>query len=68
MKGVVNLAGYIKQGDELTSAFVILENGQSPAVKDVEIMPFSVLLLQSLLQSDHLSTPAHNKNNKHSEP
>ncbi|MGS0681647.1 D-alanyl-D-alanine carboxypeptidase/D-alanyl-D-alanine endopeptidase [Shewanella sp. 125m-7] len=50
MKGVVNLAGFIKQDGELKSVFVILENGQSPVVKENELSPFNVLLLQSLMQ------------------
>lgn len=50
MLGAVNLAGFIKQKDASYLPFVILENGHSPAVKDAEIAPFSVLLLQSIVQ------------------
>ena len=50
MQGVSNLAGFIKQNGKLTQAFVVLENGYSPAVKKAEIKPFNVLLLQSILE------------------
>lgn len=51
MMGVSNLAGYIKQDGKLTQAFVVLENGYSPAVKEAEIRPFNVLLLQSIIEN-----------------
>ncbi|MBL4913971.1 D-alanyl-D-alanine carboxypeptidase/D-alanyl-D-alanine-endopeptidase [Shewanella schlegeliana] len=50
MMGVANLAGFIKEGGELTKAFVVLENGHSPAVKKNELSPFNVLFLQSMVQ------------------
>ncbi|MCL1137260.1 D-alanyl-D-alanine carboxypeptidase/D-alanyl-D-alanine-endopeptidase [Shewanella pneumatophori] len=50
MLGAVNLAGFIKGKDFDYRPFVILENGHSPAVKQKEIAPFSVLLLQAIIE------------------
>ncbi len=52
MQGVANLAGFIhdKQNNP-RYAFVIVENGLSPAAKEAQVAPFSALLLQGVIDN-----------------
>ena len=53
MQGVANLAGFIKdKQDKPKYAFVIFENGLSPAAREAQVAPFAAIFLQGLLEKD----------------
>ncbi|MFT5790090.1 MAG: D-alanyl-D-alanine carboxypeptidase/D-alanyl-D-alanine-endopeptidase (penicillin-binding protein 4), partial [Shewanella sp.] len=51
MLGVANIAGFIKENDDLTSIFVILQNGVSPKADNTKVPPYDVSILKQVLDN-----------------